>query len=263
MTRLPWLAWIGTVCLAAATPAAAGYQVVAEAGVTAASICSGPARARRGAGHQRIGHRVPERLGRSVRRSHHRVAGRLRLRRLDAAGPHLHRGAERVLRRGPLPGAARARRPALPARRRVRSRRLYLWRRGPDRDHLLFTARCVLTDTGTQQQYDGLIIDTSPTSGLRTISGTLTITPPDSAMNVSMRLYAPGITEGAVNFLNTGRLWLEVPPGVTYTSDSGVFQAPEPGGAAIGAAAALSLAFARGLRWSGRAGSRSRACRVG
>jgi hypothetical protein len=61
-------------------------------------------------------------------------------------------------------------------------------------------------------------------------------------MNVSMHLLAPGLTEGTVDFLTTAVLQLTMPAGVTYTSDSGVFLAPEPGAAALGAVASIVLA---------------------
>jgi len=121
----------------------------------------------------------------------------------------------------------------------------------------LLTSRCVLTDVSSQQQYDGLFVDTSPVSGLRTIPGTLSITPPDYTMNVSMHILAPGLTEGTVDFSTSAELQLAVPPGVTYDSDSGVFHAPEPGTDAIGTAAATSLA-AVGARALARQRRRSR-----
>jgi hypothetical protein len=112
----------------------------------------------------------------------------------------------------------------------------------------LLTSRCVLGDLNSSDTYDGLLIDSTPVSGLRTIPGTITITPPAYSMNVSMHMLAPGLIEGTVDFLTTGELLLEIPPGVTYTSDSGVFHAPEPGAGAVGAAAGASLAVARSRR---------------
>ena len=106
----------------------------------------------------------------------------------------------------------------------------------------LLSSRCVLIDLDSVQVFDGLLVDTSPVSGLRTVHGTLLITPPDYTMNVSMHLLAPGLTEGTVDFLTTAALQLAVPAGVTYTSDSGVFHAPEPGAAALGAVASIVLA---------------------
>lgn len=121
----------------------------------------------------------------------------------------------------------------------------------------LLTSRCILTDLSSQQQYDGLFVDTSPVSGLRTIPGTLSITPPDYTMYVSMHMLAPGLTEGTVDFSTSAELQLDVPPGVTYDSDSGVFHAPEPGTDAIGTAAAAALA-AVGARALARQRRRSR-----
>lgn len=109
----------------------------------------------------------------------------------------------------------------------------------------LLLSRCVLADLGSIATFDGLFVDTTPVSGLRTIPGTIEITPPGYAMNVSMHMNAPGLTEGTVDFLTTGALQLALPPGVTYTSDSGFFHAPEPGAAAIRLAAIAALAFTR------------------
>jgi hypothetical protein len=109
----------------------------------------------------------------------------------------------------------------------------------------LLTSRCVLTDQGNFDSFDGLFVDTAPVSGMRIASDTIEITPPGYSMNVSMRMIAPGLTEGTIDFLATGKLHLALPPGVTYTSDSGVFHAPEPAASAIGAAAFASLALLR------------------
>ncbi len=109
----------------------------------------------------------------------------------------------------------------------------------------LLTSRCVLTDVSSSTGYDGLLVDTSSVSGLRTIPGTLSITPPTYTMNVSMHMLAPGLTEGSVDFHDTAELQLAVPAGVTYDSDSGVFHAPEPGAFSTGAAAYGALAVVR------------------
>ena len=50
------------------------------------------------------------------------------------------------------------------------------------------------------------------------------------------------MTEDVVDFLTSGTLYLDVPPGVTYDSDSGVFSAPEPGAPALAAAALAAVA---------------------
>lgn len=107
----------------------------------------------------------------------------------------------------------------------------------------LLTSRCILSDQGNFDTFDGLFVDTAPVSGLRIASGTIEITPPAYAMNVSMHLIAPGLTEGTIDFSTTAELQLAMPPGVTYTSDSGVLQVPEPSAAAIGAAACVALAM--------------------
>ncbi|RIL06547.1 MAG: hypothetical protein DCC71_06465 [Proteobacteria bacterium] len=112
----------------------------------------------------------------------------------------------------------------------------------------LLSSRCILTDVSNFDSFDGLFTDTTPVSGPRTVSDTIQITPPDYSMNVSMHMLAPGLTEGTIDFLTTGELQLAIPPDVTYTSDSGVFHAPEPGSAATCAAACAALAFARRAR---------------
>lgn len=109
---------------------------------------------------------------------------------------------------------------------------------------VLHRSRCILTDLGSFAGYDGLVIDQVPTSGRRIFPGTLTITPPSYAMNVSMHILAPGLVEGTVDYRATSRLLLDLPPGVTYGSDSGVFQAPEPGATALGAAITVTLVAA-------------------
>jgi hypothetical protein len=109
----------------------------------------------------------------------------------------------------------------------------------------LLSSRCILVDVSNFDSFDGLFTDTTPVSGLRTVSDTIQITPPSYSMNVSMHMLAPGLMEGTIDFLTTGELQLALPPGVTYTSDSGVFHAPEPAAAAIAAAAFASLALLR------------------
>jgi hypothetical protein len=129
---------------------------------------------------------------------------------------------------------------------------------------LLLSARCTITDIDSAQGFDGLAIETTPFSGTRTFPGVLSVTPPDYTINVSMHMLAPGVTEDVVDFLTSGTLYLGVPSGVTYDSDSGVFFAPEPGAPAIAGAAAAALAAVsarahRGLRArrsANRAGSR-------
>lgn len=106
----------------------------------------------------------------------------------------------------------------------------------------LLTSRCIVTDSGFASSFDGLFVDVVPVSGLRTVSGSVEVTPPAYAANVSMRMITSALTEGTVDFLGRGEMRLTLPPGVTYTSDSGVFQAPEPGAAAVAIAACAGLA---------------------
>jgi len=110
---------------------------------------------------------------------------------------------------------------------------------------VLLSSRCTLTDFSNLDQFDALVFDLAPIGGRRTRDGVLSITPPDYAMNVSLQIIAPGLREGTIDFRQTAELRLALPEGVTYTSDSGVFQAPEPGAAAIGGAAIASLALLR------------------
>jgi hypothetical protein len=64
--------------------------------------------------------------------------------------------------------------------------------------------------------------------------------------NVSMYLTVPGITQGGLEFLDLldgARIELDLPPGVTFTSLSGVFlTAPEPGATALATASLATLA---------------------
>jgi len=110
---------------------------------------------------------------------------------------------------------------------------------------VLLSSRCTLTDFSNFDQFDALVTDLAPIGVPRIRGGTISITPPDYAMNVSLQMLAPGLKEGTIDFLSTAELRLAAPEGVTYTSDSGVFQAPEPGAAAIGWAAIAALALLR------------------
>jgi hypothetical protein len=100
---------------------------------------------------------------------------------------------------------------------------------------VLLQSRCALADSAGANLFDGLFVDMSPVSGVRVRSGSVTITPPDYAMNVALRMRAPGLSEGFLDFRDSFEIRFSTPPGVTYTSDSGVFQAPEPSAAAAGA----------------------------
>jgi len=67
--------------------------------------------------------------------------------------------------------------------------------------------------------------------------------------NVSMYLTVPGITQGSLEFLDLqdgATIELDLPPGVTFTSLSGVFlTAPEPASTTLGIACVLTLACLR------------------
>jgi hypothetical protein len=72
--------------------------------------------------------------------------------------------------------------------------------------------------------------------------------------DVGMNLSLPGIHQGSVDFLNSATIALDLPPGVTFTSASGVFlTAPEPGAFARAAGVLLPLwVVARRRSGSGR-----------
>ncbi len=67
--------------------------------------------------------------------------------------------------------------------------------------------------------------------------------------HVSLDLFVPGIYQGSLDFGNTAKIALQLPPGVTFTSESGVFlSAPEPAGTALGVTSLLTLVALRQRR---------------
>ncbi len=93
------------------------------------------------------------------------------------------------------------------------------------------------------------MVTTTPFLGPLTFSKVVKIRGAFLTANVAMDLFVPGIIQGSVDFLNTATVALELPPGVTFTSESGVFlTAPEPAGAALGVASLLTLAGLRQRR---------------
>jgi hypothetical protein len=92
-------------------------------------------------------------------------------------------------------------------------------------------------------------VTTTPFVGPLTFSKVVKIRGAFLTASVALDLFAPGITQGSVDFLHTATVALDLPPGVSFTSDSGVFlTAPEPAGAALGAASGLALAALRRRR---------------
>ena len=92
-------------------------------------------------------------------------------------------------------------------------------------------------------------VTTTPFLGPLTFSKVVKIRGAFLTANVALDLFAPGIIQGDVDFLHTATIALDLPPGVSFTSDSGVFlTAPEPAGAALGAAALLALVALRRRR---------------
>jgi hypothetical protein len=92
-------------------------------------------------------------------------------------------------------------------------------------------------------------IDAAPFAGPLTFTKTVKLHGSFLTANVSILLGAPGIYDGSVDFFHTATVAIDAPPGVTFTSDSGVFlTAPEPAGAALGAASLLALAGLRQRR---------------
>lgn len=66
--------------------------------------------------------------------------------------------------------------------------------------------------------------------------------------NVAM-LLGGGIQDGSVDFLHGATIAIAAPPGVTFTSDSGVFlSAPEPAGSLLGCVGLLAITALRTLR---------------
>jgi hypothetical protein len=92
-------------------------------------------------------------------------------------------------------------------------------------------------------------LTTTPFLGPTTFSEVVSIPSPFLDANVAMTLFVPGIEQGSVEFLHTATIALDLPPGVTFTSESGVFlTAPEPASTTLGVASLLALACLRQRR---------------
>lgn len=95
-------------------------------------------------------------------------------------------------------------------------------------------------------------LTTAPFAGSLVFSQVVKIRGDFLLANISMDLFVPGIYQGSLEFLDLldgARIELDLPPGVTFTSLSGVFlTAPEPASTTLGAASLLTLACLRQRR---------------
>jgi hypothetical protein len=86
-------------------------------------------------------------------------------------------------------------------------------------------------------------VTTTPFLGPLTFSKVVKIRGAFLTANVSLDLFVPGIIQGSVDFLNGATIALDLPPGVTFTSQSGAFlTAPEPGATSLAAATLATFA---------------------
>lgn len=86
-------------------------------------------------------------------------------------------------------------------------------------------------------------VTATPGPGPSTFSEVVSLTSPFLTADVAMTLFVPGIEQGGVEFLDAATVELDLPAGVTFTSESGVFlTAPESTSTALAVASVSTLA---------------------